>query len=898
MQNFGIYFKAFRHRREMAATLLCAGMLGVFAKPAMAEPILAKATQTDSVPSLRQVAGNTSQRAADLEARPAQWVWTDPSTVQVIGQAAQSVSPIKDVVTAAAPEEDNDLLDEVSVTATRRPAKFRETTATIYSIKKEDMQAQGARTATDALQLVPGITTFPQQGGAGGGGIFLRGFDDQRFTLLRDGISIQRVANGRTDISRFSLENVERIEVINGGAALRYGSGSVGGVINLITETPSGSPKLTLKYESGSYGFNRYVAKYGGGDDTFSYNFLFESSKATNDYPYSITLPNQARFYGPTVNQNASVPSPRINPSGYPNGKNSFGVGGTSAGDSDNNSPIDLFGYLRPEVGPPITVTGTSNVGENSGDTYGAKFTFKPDPANKITFSANEQTYRYITANPGSAYRNACFGGASIATNPVLALNQFSPVDSKGNILPCDQQRYIVRTPTSGLALPFNYNTSVDGKIVFPTGQSFGASELSSLDNIQFAISNQSQTDIQLQWDWNISPTTSLSTYASWYQFTSPRFVPQPLFYDTNVNLTQAGFAGPPGQRRAVLSFQPFVYSPRLEFQTQLNTQISPGQNLSVGANFIQDSSFQQPTAAANFFDKTISRSSAFIVDDISFGSELKANVGIRYTYSTQFGAVATPALGVRYSPNNTYSLRANWSQVFNAPAPTNLFTFATGFSANPNLQPETGITYDVGVDITPAPNLAFRLTYFNSSLDGIFTTVNVRNPNATTVGDPTFGFNFLATFLNLGSRRASGIEFSGDWKLTDQWQARVVWTNQDARPYGLVDNTNQATFPYFFEYQDPLIPFNSVTTALTYTNPGLRATLLGRYNSGQRRNNATDFTSAYATLDLNLEVPISEIFTLTGNIANLTGTNYELFPGAPAPGTTFRVGGKLELSL
>jgi len=252
--------------------------------------------------------------------------------------------------------------------------------------------------------------------------------------------------------------------------------------------------------------------------------------------------------------------------------------------------------------------------------------------------------------------------------------------------------------------------------------------------------------------------------------------------------------------------------------------------------------------------------------------------------------------VGLRYTPNNLVSLRANWSQVDNAPAPTNLFTFAAGFSANPNLGPETGIAYDVGVDLTPSPDLSFRLTYFNSSFDGVFTTVSQRNPNANVVGDPTFGFNFLSTFLNFNSRRAAGIEFSGDWKISEQWRLRLVWTNQDVRPYGLVDDPSQSTFPYFHEYQDPQIPFNNVTAALTYANRGLSATLLGRYDSGKRRANSLDFVPAFATLDLNVEIPLTRLFTLTGSVSNLTDTQYELFPGAPAPGTTFRVGGRFDI--
>ncbi|MBW4699297.1 MAG: TonB-dependent receptor [Aphanocapsa lilacina HA4352-LM1] len=894
-----------------AALMVSCGLLAV---PALAEPVAREALLTGNLLArgrqasvgVKELLQESKHGAVSLQELPPLWNWTEPSA---LGQAVPPTSvpkpaadpatepPVAQVPAAPAEDAQGDFLDEVSVTATRRATRERDTTATTYAIKREDFQAQGATTVTSALQLVPGFTGFSAQGGAGGNGFFLRGFDDQRFQLLRDGISIQRPANGRTDISRFSLENLERVEVVNGGATLRYGSGSVGGVVNLITETPKGPPKITLKYETGSYGYSRYVAKFGGGDDTFSYNFLYEGVIAFNQYPYSFTLPNSAQFYGPTVNENSTVPSPRITAANYPNGKNSFGVGGLDVGDPANSGNIDLFGYLKPEVGPPIKVSGLYDVGTNSGDTYAAKLVFKPDAFNKLTMSLNQQNYKVFASNPGSAYRTACFGGASVAANPTLALSNFLPVDPNGNQLACDQQRYVVRTATSTQALPYNYNTSLDGSVRFPTGQAYPLAEVNSVDNLFFAQSNQSQTDLSLQWDYDITPTTSLNSYVAWYQFVSPRYVPQPFLYDSNIYLGQR-IPGPPGERLAVLSFQPFVNSPRLELQSALTTQLSPGQTLSFGLNYAEDSSYQQPTLAAFFFNRAISRTSAFIVDDISFSDELKANLGFRYTYSTQFGSVGTPAIGLRYSPSSLVSLRANWSQVYSVPAPTNLFTFASGFIANPDLGPETGITYDIGADITPAPNLAFRLTYYKTTLDGFISTAQLRNPDATNPLSPTFGFNFLTTWLNLNSRYASGIEFSGDWKVNDQWRVRVVWNNSDVRQYGLTDDISQSTFPFFYQYQDPLIPFNNVVSALTYANRGLSATLLGRYNGGQRRANATDFTPALATLDLNVEIPLTPIFTLTGNVYNLTDTQYELIPGVPAPGTTFRVGGRFDFGV
>jgi iron complex outermembrane receptor protein len=705
---------------------------------------------------------------------------------------------------------------------------------------------------------------------------------------------VQRPANGRTDVSRFTVDNLERVEVVTGGATLRYGAGAVGGVINLITETPKGPPKLTLEYQTGSYGFSKYLARFGGGDDTFSYNLLYSGLVAFNGYPYSVTLPNRAVFYGPTVTADATVPA-RINPAGYPNRRNSFGVGGVAAGDPDNNGPVDLFGYLKPEVGPPVTVSGRNDTNTTAVESYTAKLVFKPDPDNRLTLNLNLQNYNSLLSNPGSIYRNACFGGPSLAANPVLTASRFFPVDSRGNPLPCDIQRYIVRTATSTQALPFNYNTNLAGDAVFPTGQSYPSVEANTADSAFFLRVNQLQTDIGLLWDYNLTPTTSLSSYVSYYRFVTPRDVPP--FYAFNTNIEQGQpLPGPVGLRAAPFSVQPYTWGQRLEMQSAVASQLSPGQTLNAGIQFLEDFSFQQPTVQPTFFARAIARLAFFLTDDIRLDERWNVNAGFRYTLSNQFGAVGTPALGVRYTPTAWLSVRANWSQVFTAPALSNLFSSGANFLANPGLRPETGITYDVGMDLAPAKGFSIRLTYFETAIDGFFTNVSLPNPDVNNPAAPSFGFNFLTQPQNLGSRRASGIELDGQWQIADGVLLKLVWTNSDVRNYGLVDQPSRPTFPYFYGFQDPLIPFNALTGSLSYTNRGFFAALTARCDGGKRRLNSLDFVPAFATVDLALEIPLSTFFTLTANVLNLTDTQYELIPGAPAPGTTFRLGGRLTI--
>ncbi|BAC89245.1 glr1304 [Gloeobacter violaceus PCC 7421] len=835
---------------------------------------------------LRSAAGT----AADLEHRPALWDWTRPlSAPAKVSQAggAASTAPAAVSQGAAAPGESADILDEVSVTATRRPTRQRDTTATTYTVKRADFQVQGARTVTDALVLIPGFEGPPSLGGVRNSGFnFLRGFDDQRFLVLRDGVSLQRSGNNRSDITRFNVDELESIEVVTGGATLRYGSGAVGGVINLITETPRGLPKLTLAYEAGSYGFSRYLAKYGGGDDTLSYNLIFASLVAFNNYPYSFTLPNQARFYGPTVNPNAAASGLAFDADGNP--ISSFGQPNP---DPENSGDIDLYGYLKPEVGPPITVKGVADNAFNANDSYAGKLVFKPDPANKLTLSLHQQNSKFSNDGPGAYGFIPCFGGALPpgVDNGTLSFSRFLPLNPDGSESACTVTPYIVNTASVNLGInsllgnyAAPYTTSLDGRVNFPAGSAYPNAEPATGTQVSYRVDNQTQTEAALFWDYTLTPTASINSYISYYRLTSTAFI-APLFFNTN-------FFGAGESPFAVFQpSQPYNEGNKLEIQSALNTQLSAGQTLSFGINFVQDRSYAQVGGGTRFVDSAISRTSAFLIDDISFSDQLKANLGFRYTYSTQFGSVGTPAVGIRYTPTNFLSLRANGSYVFNAPSIADLTVTGGFLLANPGLRPESGVTYDVGVDITPAQNLGVQVTYFNTYLDGFIGF-------AALIQDGNLRFQRQ----NQNTRIASGIEVAANWQLTDQLRLRVAYTNTDARNVGAVDSVEQSTYPYFFQFQDQSIPFNKIAAALSYANQRLNASLLFRYDDGKRRGvtglgGSTDFTPSFATLDLNVEVPIAQNFTLTGSVFNLTDTQYEYLSGIPAPGTTFRIGGRIE---
>ncbi len=84
---------------------------------------------------------------------------------------------------------------------------------------------------------MPGIRVAQSGGPGGNASVFIRGTDSNQVLVLRDGMPIN---DGSDPGAAFNfgvdtLADVERIEIVRGPMASLYGSGAVGGVINLIT---------------------------------------------------------------------------------------------------------------------------------------------------------------------------------------------------------------------------------------------------------------------------------------------------------------------------------------------------------------------------------------------------------------------------------------------------------------------------------------------------------------------------------------------------------------------------------------------------------------------------------------------------------------------------------------
>jgi len=164
-------------------------------------------------------------------------------------------------------------LPPVTVTATQVPTLLPDVPAGVTVITQQDIQARGYTTLTQALSAVPGLGLV-QAGGAGGqASVFIRGTNSEDVLVLIDGVPSNdpSIANGAFNFGEDRLDDISRIEIVRGPMSGIYGSGAIGGVINLITLQGAGKPQASIALAGGAPAQGQVSATVSGSTGKFDY---------------------------------------------------------------------------------------------------------------------------------------------------------------------------------------------------------------------------------------------------------------------------------------------------------------------------------------------------------------------------------------------------------------------------------------------------------------------------------------------------------------------------------------------------------------------------------------------------------------------------------------------------
>lgn len=172
-------------------------------------------------------------------------------------------------------------LDEVVVTATRTLRQLSSLPMPVQLVSKADIKRSNSLRLSDILNEQTGLITVPDFGG--GEGIQLQGLDSQYTLILIDGVPLIGRSAGTLDLSRVTVGNIKQIEIVKGPSSSLYGSEALGGVVNIITETPKYGFRGETNLRSGSFGTNDLSVSASHKKDKFGIN-LFVNRFSSEGY--------------------------------------------------------------------------------------------------------------------------------------------------------------------------------------------------------------------------------------------------------------------------------------------------------------------------------------------------------------------------------------------------------------------------------------------------------------------------------------------------------------------------------------------------------------------------------------------------------------------------------------
>ena len=123
-------------------------------------------------------------------------------------------------------------LSAVNVTAKGYNASDLETPISTTTLDRAELDRRGGQNLGDALRGEPGIAISNDS--AQGQNPVIRGLGKDSIVLLVDGMRFNSAQPAGAIASFMSLGFAERVEVVKGGASVLYGTGAMGGAINVL----------------------------------------------------------------------------------------------------------------------------------------------------------------------------------------------------------------------------------------------------------------------------------------------------------------------------------------------------------------------------------------------------------------------------------------------------------------------------------------------------------------------------------------------------------------------------------------------------------------------------------------------------------------------------------------
>jgi iron complex outermembrane recepter protein len=177
-----------------------------------------------------------------------------------------------------APAEESGALQEVIVTATKRPENLQNVSVAVNAISGDVLQSQQINNLESLQTLVPALTAGDDNGVAK---IFMRGVGlNSSSALQQSGVAlhVDGAVISRPEAQLTSFFDLADVEVARGPQGTLYGRNAVGGAINLVTAKPTQELSGYFNADLGNYDTLNLAAAIGGPiTDVLSARIAFKS---------------------------------------------------------------------------------------------------------------------------------------------------------------------------------------------------------------------------------------------------------------------------------------------------------------------------------------------------------------------------------------------------------------------------------------------------------------------------------------------------------------------------------------------------------------------------------------------------------------------------------------------
>ena len=187
---------------------------------------------------------------------------------------------------------------------------LRNSTTSPYIITSKDIEAKGYTSVSEILDSVPGVNI--QEGLHPAVDVRGQGFQKAKATvqLLVDGVPANMLDTSHMNvpIDVVNINEIERIEVIPGGGAVLYGSGTSGGVINIITKKYKGKNNIRggIGYQLASFRNNKFDVSVGTSVGNFDFDINYSKNRKYGYRDYDFT---NSDYFSGRINYNINKTS-------------------------------------------------------------------------------------------------------------------------------------------------------------------------------------------------------------------------------------------------------------------------------------------------------------------------------------------------------------------------------------------------------------------------------------------------------------------------------------------------------------------------------------------------------------------------------------------------------------